>query len=117
MGKGGAQKPLAPARVYTLVPRESKGGSKVVTGTVLILGFEALILFNSGTTHSFVSIMFVNLSRLVVRTLKSGLATTSSVGETVVYKLVLCRCLLSICGKVVPANLIVLPMISYDVIL
>jgi hypothetical protein len=48
VGKGVAQKSLAPARVYTLVPRELEGGSKVVTSTVSILGFEALVLFDSG---------------------------------------------------------------------
>jgi hypothetical protein len=41
VSKGVAQKPLVLARVYTLVPGESEGGSEVVTGTVPILGFEA----------------------------------------------------------------------------
>jgi hypothetical protein len=46
MGKGVAQKPLAPARVYSLVPRKPKGGSEVVTGTAPIFGFEASVLFD-----------------------------------------------------------------------
>ena len=66
MGKEGAQEPLAPARVDALVPGESKGESKLVTSIVPILRFEASVLFDSGPTHSFVSIMFVKLSRLVV---------------------------------------------------
>ena len=37
-----------------------------MTGTALILGFEALVSFDLGATHSFISIMFVRLSRLVV---------------------------------------------------
>jgi hypothetical protein len=77
VGKGVAYKPLAPTRVYALFPRESKGGSKVMTGTTPILGFEASVLFDSGATHSFVSIVFVRLSRLVVRTLKPSLAVTT----------------------------------------
>jgi hypothetical protein len=55
-----------------------------VTGTAPILEFKASILFDSGATHSFVSIVFVRLSRLVVRTLELGLAVTTSVGKTVV---------------------------------
>jgi hypothetical protein len=66
VGKGVTQKPLAPALVYTLVLGEPKGGLKVVTSTTPILGLEASVLFDSGTTHSFVSIMFVRLSRLIV---------------------------------------------------
>jgi hypothetical protein len=86
VGKGVAQKPLAPTRVYALVPGEPKRGSEIVTGIAPILGFEASVLFNLGATHSFVSIVFIRLSRLVVRTLKLGLAVTTPVGKTVVCK-------------------------------
>jgi hypothetical protein len=88
-----------------------------MTGTAPILGFEALILFDSGATHSFVSIVFVRLSRLVVRSLEPGLAITAPVGKTVVYKRVVCECPVSISRRVLPANLVVLLMFSYDVIL
>jgi hypothetical protein len=88
-----------------------------VTGTTPILGFEASILFDSGSTHSLVSIVFVRLSKLVVRTLEPGLAITASVGKTVVYKSVVCDCPVSICGRVLLANLVVLLMFSYDIIL
>jgi hypothetical protein len=61
--------------------------------------------------------VFVRLFGLVVRTLEPGLAITTPVGKTVVCKLVVCECPVSICGRVLPANLVVLPMFSYDVIL
>jgi hypothetical protein len=116
VGKGVAYKPLTPAWVYALVPRESERGSKVVTGTAPILGFEASILFDSGTIHFFVSIVFVRLSRLAVRTLEPGLAVTTPVGKTVVCKCVVYECPVSICERVLPTNLVVLPM-CYNVIL
>jgi hypothetical protein len=101
VGKGAAHKPLAPTRVYAFDPGELEGGSKVVIGTTPILGFEALVLFDAGATHSFVTIMFVRLSRLVERTLEPGLSIT------MVYKNVVCECLTSICGRVVtPRELI-----------
>jgi hypothetical protein len=58
----------------------------VVTSTVPILGFEASVLFDSGATHSFISIVFVRLSRLIMRTLEPGLAVTTPVGKIVVCK-------------------------------
>ena len=61
--------------------------------------------------------MFVRLSRLVVRTLEPGLVVTTPVGKTVVCKRVVCECPVSICGRVLPTNLVVLPMFSYDIIL
>jgi hypothetical protein len=117
VSEGAAQKPLAPARVYALVPGEPKRGSKVVTGTAPILRFEASVLFDYGATHSFVSIVFVRLSRLVVRTLEPSLAVTTLVGKIVVCKRVVCKCPVSICGSVLPVNLVVLPMFSYDIII
>ena len=108
VGKGAAQKPLVPARVYALVPGEPEGRSEVVIGTASILGFEALILFDPGATHYFVSIVFVRLSRLVVRTLEPGLAITTPVGKIVVCKSAVCECPVSICGRILPANLVVL---------
>jgi hypothetical protein len=47
-----------------------------VTGIAPTLGFEASILFDSRAIHSFISIMFVRLSRLVVRTLEPSPAVT-----------------------------------------
>jgi hypothetical protein len=88
-----------------------------VTGTTPILGFEASVLFDSGATYPFVSIVFVRLCRLVARTLEPGLVVTTLVGKTVVCKRVVCECPISIYGRVLPANLVVLPMFSYDVIL
>jgi hypothetical protein len=70
VGKGVAQKLLAPARVYTLVLGELEGGSEVETCIAFILGFKASVLFDSVATHSFISVVFVRLSRLVMRTLK-----------------------------------------------
>ena len=86
-------------------------------GTAPILEFEASVLFDSGATHYFVSIMFVRLSRLVVQTLKHGLVVTTSVGKIVICKLVVYECPVSICGRILFANLVVLCMFSYDVIL
>ena len=79
--------------------------------------FEALVLFDLGATHSFISIVFVRLSRLVVRTLEPGLAVTTPVGKIMVCKRAVCECLVIIYGRVLPTNLVVLPMFSYDVIL
>jgi hypothetical protein len=100
-----------------LVPGEPKGGSKVVIGIAPILGFEALVLFDLGATHSFISIVFVRLSRLVVRTFEPSLAVTTLVGKIVVCKRIVCECPISICGRVLLANLVVLPMFSYEIIL
>ena len=88
-----------------------------MTGTAPILGYEASVLFDSGATYSFIFIVFVRLSKLVVRTLEPGLAVTTPIGKTMVCGRAICECPISICGRVLPTNLVVLPMFSYNVIL
>jgi hypothetical protein len=61
--------------------------------------------------------MFVRFSRFVVQNLEPGLAVTTPIGKTVVYKCVVCICPVSICRSVLPVKLVILLMISYDVIL
>jgi hypothetical protein len=73
--------PWCQLKFMCLFQEELEGGSEVVTGTAPILGFEASVLFDSGATHSFVSIVFIRLSRLVVRTLEPGLAVTTPCRE------------------------------------
>ena len=88
-----------------------------MTSTVSIPRFEASVLFDSGANHSFISIMFVRLSRLVGQTLEPSLAVTTPLRKTVVCKRVVCGCPISIYGIVLLTNLVILPMISYDIIL
>lgn len=57
------------------------------------------------------------MSRLEVRSLEVGLAVATPVRKTVVCKHVVCGCLVSICGRVLPANLVAISMNSYDFIL
>jgi hypothetical protein len=49
VGKGVTQKPLVPARVYTLIPGEPEGGSEVVTGTALYLDLKLQFCLIRGT--------------------------------------------------------------------
>jgi hypothetical protein len=60
--------------------------------------------------------VFIRLSRLIMRTLEPGLAITTPLGKTMVCKHVVYKCHVSICGRVLLVNLVVLPMFSYNII-
>lgn len=89
----------------------------MMTFTIPIFGFEASVIFYSKATHSFISSTFVKLSRLVIRPLDVGLVVAPPIGKIVVCKREICRCPLSICENVLPANLVIFVMFGYDVIL
>ena len=49
------------ARIYAYTKGDAKvGGSKIVTGQLLVVNKLARVLFDSGATHSFISAMFVD---------------------------------------------------------
>ncbi|XP_028082583.1 uncharacterized protein LOC114283903 [Camellia sinensis] len=51
-------------RVFALVPGDVQNATTVVSGTFIVHGYSAHILFDSGSTHSFVSKLFAqNLDR------------------------------------------------------
>lgn len=46
--------------MFAMGPQDVLGFNDVVTSTLLISSFKALVLFDSGATHSFVSLNFVS---------------------------------------------------------
>jgi hypothetical protein len=74
-------------------------------------------LFDSEATHSFVSRMFVQLSRLSVSYLEVGLSIATPVRKTVTRSRIAGGCHITINGRILLANLVVLPLHGYDLIL
>jgi hypothetical protein len=72
---------------------------------------------HSGATHSFVSSMFLKLSRLFIRTLEVDLAVATPVGKTVMCSRIAHGCPIIINERILLPNLVVLPMHGYNVIL
>ncbi|KAA0036742.1 ty3-gypsy retrotransposon protein [Cucumis melo var. makuwa] len=76
-------------KVFATNKYEAERAGIVVTGTLPMLGHYALVLFDSGSSHSFISFVFVLHARLEVE----------------------------IAGHVIGVTLLVLDMHSFDVIL
>ncbi|KAL0537094.1 hypothetical protein IC582_026064 [Cucumis melo] len=76
-------------RVFATNKTEAERAGTVVTGTLPVLGHYALVLFDSGSSHSFISSAFVLHARLEIE----------------------------IAGHVIDVTLLVLDMLDFDVIL
>ena len=64
------------ARAFVLNPRDAQVSNTVVTGTLTICSRQALVLFDSGATHSFVSpsfALFLDMRFDVLNSLLTGL--------------------------------------------
>ena len=56
----------------------------VVAGTLPVLGFHAFVLFDSGSTHLFISPTFVRYAWLGLEPLEYSLSVSTSSGEILV---------------------------------
>ncbi|KAL0537626.1 hypothetical protein IC582_026609 [Cucumis melo] len=88
-------------KVFATNKTEAERAGTVVTGTLSVLGHYALVLFDSGSSHSFISSAVVLHGRL----------------ECMLSKEKVKACQIEIAGHVIEVTLLVLDMLDFDVIL
>ncbi|KAL0534025.1 hypothetical protein IC582_028302 [Cucumis melo] len=104
-------------RVFATNRTEAEKAGTVVTGTLPVLGHYALVLFDSGSSHSFISSAFVSHARLEVEPLHHVLLVSTPSGECMLSREKVKACQIEIAGHVIEVTLIVLDMLDFDVIL
>ncbi|KAL0543736.1 hypothetical protein IC582_018840 [Cucumis melo] len=104
-------------RVFATNRTEAEKAGTVVTGTLPVLGHYALVLFDSGSSHSFISSAFVSHARLEVEPLHHVLSVSTPSGECMLSKEKVKACQIEIADHVIEVTLIVLDMLDFDVIL
>jgi hypothetical protein len=102
------------SRVYALTPSEVEMENKVVVGTLPLFTGKAVFLFNSGATHSFISVKYarrfhINIEPMEVR--------VTQVGKSVLCRKIVLGCPIHIEGRTLMVNLIVFDMKGFDIIL
>ena len=75
-----------------LNPRDAQASNAVVTGTLTICSRQAVVLFNSGATHSFVSPSFALCLEMKFDVLNSPLIVLTLVGEVYLINRFLSGC-------------------------
>ncbi|KAL4026089.1 hypothetical protein IC575_014513 [Cucumis melo] len=104
-------------RVFATTRQEAERAGTVVTGTLPILGHYAFVLFNSGSSHSFISSVFVQHVGLEVEPLGSVLFVSTPSGEVLLSKEKIKVCRVEIANHELDVTLLVLDMQDFDVIL
>ncbi|KAL0536373.1 hypothetical protein IC582_025320 [Cucumis melo] len=89
----------------------------VVTGMLPVLGHYALVLFDSGSSHSFISSAFVLHARLEVELVHHVLSISTPSKECMLSKENVKACQIEKAGHVIEVTLLVLDMLDFDVIL
>ncbi|KAA0065937.1 ty3-gypsy retrotransposon protein [Cucumis melo var. makuwa] len=104
-------------KVFATNKTEAEREGIVVTGTLPVLGHYALVLFDSCSSHSFISSAFVLHARLEVEPLHHVLSVSTPSGECMLSKEKVKACQIEIAGHVIEVTLLVLDMLDFDVIL
>ncbi|KAA0067951.1 ty3-gypsy retrotransposon protein [Cucumis melo var. makuwa] len=113
IGAGASQQ----GKVFVTNKFEAERAGTAVTGTLLVLGHYALVLFDSGSSHSFIYSTFVLHARLEVEPLDNVLSVSTLFGESMLSKEKIKACQIEIAGYVIEVTLLVLDMHDFDVIM
>ncbi|XP_038976501.1 uncharacterized protein LOC120107335 [Phoenix dactylifera] len=116
--EGGQQRPRTQGRVYALTEQDAKTSNSVVTGMIRLLSYDVNILFDSGATHSFISANFVRKNNEISPVLlEFDLCVSMSSGDVILVNSVCKNCILDIKDRKMNADLPVLEMNDFDLIL
>ncbi|TYJ97415.1 ty3-gypsy retrotransposon protein [Cucumis melo var. makuwa] len=95
--------------------QEAKRAGTVVTSTLPILGHYAFVLFDSGSSHSFISSVFVQHVGLEVEPLDSVLFVSTPPEEVLLSKEKIKACRVEIANHMLDVTLLVLDNQDFDV--
>ena len=103
------------ARIYAYTKGEA-GGSKVVTGQLLVANMIARVLIDSGATHSFMSTVFANSLHRSKDTIRQTFRMVLPSGGIMLSSYWLRAVPVVVSEREMSIDLVVLDMIDYDVI-
>lgn len=101
---------------YAMPSSGSRDNGDVMTGTISVDEFLAHALFDSGASFSFVSEVFVGRAGLLVQSISQAVVVSSAKG-LISSSSVCPSCVISLAGEDFVANLVVIPLEPFDVIL
>nr|XP_023921956.1 uncharacterized protein LOC112033418 [Quercus suber] len=111
------QRPKVQGRVFAITEQDAKASKSVVTGTIPIFSHNARVLIDPGSTHSFVSCAYMKYADCVPELLDFELSVSTPLGETMVAEFICKACVIKIGGNELLADLILLEIQEFDVIL
>ncbi|XP_073133328.1 uncharacterized protein [Henckelia pumila] len=104
-------------RVFVMHAEEADPDTTLITGRILVAGVATRDLLDAGATHSFISEAFTRKRGIECEELFGGFTVTIPSGEELSTKNIVKNLELLFQGQSVSADLIVLPMPEFDMIL
>ena len=102
--------------MFTLTPQDAQASNAVVAGTLLVYYLDARILFDPGASHSFVSPVFASRMEWQPSKLLIPLSVVTPLSDELETDIVFPSCPVLVEGRELLANLVLLDVIDFDVI-
>ena len=108
---------MVQGRVFALTEQDAQAATEVVSGTLNICSKAAHVLFDSGSSHSFISLAFAHILHMSPELLDCELRVSTPSGVMLCAQWVYRSCVINIVVRDLVANLILLHMHDFDAIL
>ena len=101
---------MAQTRTFSMIFEDAQDNQDIVTCTMFVFGTPAQVLFNFGSSRSFVSTTFAFHADRELTPLKNKLVVTTSLVEQILRNSIFKWCEILVDGMVLKENLILLEM-------
>ncbi|XP_075486280.1 uncharacterized protein LOC142525879 [Primulina tabacum] len=115
--KGEKGKDRVQGRIFTMTKEGANPNSSFISGTILISGKAAITLIDTGATHSFMSVIFLRSLNVVPSYEPLHYSILFPSGDEIWPSSILKGCTVQVNEKIYFADLIIIPMVAFDVIL
>ncbi|XP_070049929.1 uncharacterized protein [Nicotiana tomentosiformis] len=116
--EGGGHPGGAPARFYAFPAKpDAVASDAVITSIISVCGKGALVLFDPGSTYSFVSSLFAHFLDIPREFLGTPVYVSTPVGDSAIVDRIYRSCVVIFCGYETRADLLLLDMTEFEVIL
>ena len=105
------------ARVFTLTQQDVQASNAVVAGILPICFFDVRVLLDPGATHSFMSPVFASKSGWQALRMATPLSVATPLSDSLDTDVFLPSCPVLIEGKELLADLVLLDVMNFNVIL
>ena len=115
--KGQTGRPQTQARVFAVTQQEADVAPEVMTGTIQVFDSDAYVLIDPGATHSFISVKFIAQVNIEIQPIDCSMVVSLPTGDSLIADIVYMGCRVIIEGHEFMANLVLLDIQDFDVIL
>ena len=110
-------RPQTQARVFAVTKQEADVAPEVMTGTIQVFDSDAYVLIDPGATHSFISAKFIAQVNIEIQPIDCSMVVSLLTGDSLIADRVYMGCRVISEGHEFWANLVLLDIQDFDVIL